>query len=141
MKPSNLVRGFVSRRGQLELMLLGIQLALHYENLNKDQRRQIWKIFIKRLEGFENADIASNELVDTENLRDYLDELSQHNMNGRQIRNVVTTARQLAIHKKETMDFRHLNHVIKVAQKFDGYLLQVHEGTSDDQIMREDGIR
>lgn len=122
-------------------MLLGIQLALHYENLNKDQRRQIWKIFIKRLEGFEKADIASNELVDTENLRDYLDELSQHNMNGRQIRNAVTTARQLAIHKKETMDFRHLNHVIKVAQKFDGYLLQVHEGTSDDQIMREDGIR
>lgn len=62
-------------------------------------------------------------------------------MNGRQIRNAVTTARQLAVHKKQKMDFTHLNHVIKVAQKFDRYLLQLHEGVSDEKIMREDGVR
>jgi len=120
----------------------GIQLALHYENLNKDQRRQIWKIFIKRLEGFEKEESTdSAELIDTEDLRDHLDELSGHNMNGRQIRNAVTTARQLAVHKQEKMSFKHLNHVIKVAQKFERYLLMVREGVGDDQIMREDGIR
>ena len=123
------------------MLQLGIQLALHYENLNKDQRRQIWKIFVKRLEGFEKKDPANNELVDTENLRDHIDVLSDYNMNGRQIRNAVTTARQLAVHKKEKMNFKHVNHVIKVAQKFERYILDVHEGTSDDQIMREDGIR
>jgi hypothetical protein len=40
-------------------------------------------------------------------------------MNGQQIRNAVTTARQLAVHKEEKIDFKHLNHVIKVAQKFE----------------------
>jgi len=62
-------------------------------------------------------------------------------MNGRQIRNAVTTARQLAVHKKERMNYSHLNHVIKVAQKFEGYLREVNEGHSDDQIAREDGFR
>jgi hypothetical protein len=109
--------------------------------LNKDQRKQIWKIFFKRLEGFEKMESVNKEVVDIEDLRDHLDELSNHNMNGRQIRNAVTTARQLAVHKKEKMNFKHLNHVIKVAQKFERYILDVHEGTSDDQIMREDGIR
>jgi hypothetical protein len=123
------------------LLQLGIQLALHYENLKKDQRKQIWEIFIKRLEGFEKEDSTNNGPVDIEDLRDHLDDLSDHYMNGRQIRNAVTTARQLAVHKKEKMKFKHLNHVIKVAQKFERYILDVHEGTSDDQIMREDGIR
>jgi hypothetical protein len=39
------------------------------------------------------------------------------------------------------MNYGHLTHVINVAQKFEGYLLQVHEGTTDDQMAREDGLR
>jgi hypothetical protein len=62
-------------------------------------------------------------------------------MNGLEIRNAVTTARQLALYRKERMNYGHLSHVIKVAQKFEGYLLHVHEGTTDDQIAREDGLR
>lgn len=125
----------------LTLFNAGIQLTLHYENLKQDQRRQIWRIFIKRLEGFVQDGLSDIEAVDTEDLRAHLDELAGHNLNGRQIRNAVTTARQLALYRKEKMDYGHLNHVIKVAQKFEGYLLQVHEGTTDDQMAREDGLR
>lgn len=111
--------------------------------MEKEQRKQVWEIFIKRLADFnkDNRDKNESELVDTEELIDHLDELSSNNMNGRQIRNAVTTARQLAIHKKEKMKYRHMKHVIKVAQKFEGYLLRVNEGTSDDQMAREDGVR
>ena len=62
-------------------------------------------------------------------------------MNGRQIRNALTTARQLALYKKANMDYGHLKHVINVAGKFDRYLLQVKEGTTDDQWAREEGVR
>ena len=39
------------------------------------------------------------------------------------------------------MDYGHLKHVINVAGKFDRYLLQVKEGTTDDQWAREEGVR
>jgi hypothetical protein len=62
-------------------------------------------------------------------------------MNGRQIRNALTTARQLALFEKETMDFRHLKHAIKVSAKFDQYLKNVKHGATDDDIAREEGVR
>ncbi|KAL9108145.1 MAG: hypothetical protein Q9187_008334, partial [Circinaria calcarea] len=112
-----------------------IQLALHYENLTAPQREKIWKNFLKRLKDMEE------DKVNIEDLRQHIDELAKHNMNGRQIRNALTTARQLALYKKVKMDYSHLKHVINVAGKFDRYLLQVKEGTTDDQWAREEGVR
>jgi hypothetical protein len=62
-------------------------------------------------------------------------------MNGRQIRNALTTARQLAQYKGEKMDYKHLRHAIKVSGKFDQYLKQLKHGATDDDIMRADGVR
>lgn len=62
-------------------------------------------------------------------------------MNGRQIRNAITTARQLAQFKEKPMTWGHLRHVVKVAEKFDNYLKGVHEEMSDDLIARGEGIR
>jgi hypothetical protein len=62
-------------------------------------------------------------------------------MNGRQIRNAITTARQLAMYKKAQMNYEHLKHVIEVAGKFDRYLFELHEEVDDNQIMRDDGVR
>ena len=64
-----------------------IQLALHYEPLDQKQRKQVWMNFIDHLE-----DLGETH-VDTEDLRDHVDLLAEHEMNGRQIRNAVTTAR------------------------------------------------
>lgn len=62
-----------------------IQLALHYENLTRTQRRAIWDNFFKRLDEIEKYS------VDTDDLRQHLDEFAAHDMNGRQIRNSITT--------------------------------------------------
>ncbi|KAK8075798.1 hypothetical protein PG997_010461 [Apiospora hydei] len=113
-----------------------IQLALHYDKLEKPQRVQIWKNFFNRLEI-----LGGEEKIDFDILESYVDELAEYPMNGRQIRNTITTARQLAKFKNRPMSFGHLRHVIKVAGKFDQYLLEVHDTLSDDQIARGEGIR
>jgi hypothetical protein len=112
-----------------------IQLALHYENLTRNQRRTIWENFIKRLEHIEKDN------VNARNLREYLDELAAHDMNGRQIRNALTTARQLALYKGKQMDYSLLKHAITVSSKFDQYLRNVKHNFSDDELAREGGVR
>jgi hypothetical protein len=62
-------------------------------------------------------------------------------MNGREIRYALTTARQLALYKKKRMDYGHLRHVINVAGKFERYLREVSEGVTDDEIVRDKGVR
>lgn len=112
-----------------------IQLALHYENLSRTQRRAIWANFIKRLSSIESDN------VNTDSLTEHLDELAAHDMNGRQIRNSLTTARQLALYKEKKMDYGLLKHAIKVASKFDCYLKGVKGNFSDDELAREGGVR
>jgi len=112
-----------------------IQLALHYENLNKPQRRKIWRNFISRLKDL------GEEKINYDDLYDHIDELSAHEMNGRQIHNAVTTGRQLAQYKRKDFSFVHLKHAISVAAKFDDYIKSVKEGFTDDQIARGGSIR
>ena len=56
-------------------------------------------------------------------------------------RNAVTTARQLAMFKKESLTKKTLEHVIKVSSKFDNYLKQVNENLSDEEIARDLQVR
>jgi hypothetical protein len=112
-----------------------IQLALHYDKLEKAQRVQIWRNFFNRLKEL------NDQNIDFDDIDCYIGDLSEYEMNGRQIRNSITTARQLAQFKGKRMAFAHLKHVIKVAGKFDTYLQDVKDGFSDDQIAREDGVR
>ncbi|KAI0198305.1 hypothetical protein F4808DRAFT_472922 [Astrocystis sublimbata] len=111
-----------------------IQLALHYENLKKPQRRKIWRNFFNRLK-----DVGETN-VDYDDLGDHIDELAEVEMNGRQIRNAITTARQLAQFDGDKFSYKQLQHVMKVAGKFETYLKEV-KGLTDDQIAREDGTR
>jgi AAA+ superfamily predicted ATPase len=110
-----------------------IQLALHYPNYSEADRRKIWGNFIKTLDEVEqNVDLAD--------LEDRVDDLARHKMNGRQIRNAVTTARQLALYRKQTLDYGHFEHVISTMVEFDQYLEKTHRHT-DDQWAREEGVR
>lgn len=112
-----------------------IQLALHYENLTVSQRKKIWRNFINRLKSLDDQN------VDFDDIDCYIDEIADQEMNGRQIRNAITTARQLAQYKGKKLSYTHLKHVIGVSGKFDKYLKDVKEGFTDDQIMREGGFR
>ncbi|RLL93199.1 hypothetical protein CFD26_101608 [Aspergillus turcosus] len=116
-----------------------IQLALHYKNLSDNQRRRIWWNFLNRLRNMEKGEKPT---IDIDDLLDRVDELASDNvMNGRQIRNVITTARQLAKHRGKIMTFSDLRHVIEVTGRFDKYLQDVREGLTDDELARTSGKR
>lgn len=112
-----------------------ISLALRYEKLNKNQRKQIWQNFFSRL-----RDLGEQESVDLDDLESHVDELASYPMNGRQIRNSISTARQLAKYKKTRMKSDHLKRSITLADKFDKYLAEVREGdTTESPATRKDG--
>lgn len=125
-----------------------IQLALRYEKLQGYQRKQIWRNFFRRLK-----EIGEEEKIDFDDIELNLDELARYEMNGRQIRNSITTARQLAKYKGRKMTFSHLKRAITVADKFDRYIADVQEGIdedggrgadgrySDESLARQDGVR
>ena len=112
-----------------------LQLALHYEKLKLKDRRKIWDNFIQRLETLEETG------VDFDDLYKHVNDLAKHELNGRQIRNAITTARQLAMYEEKDLDFNDLQQVIKVALKFDKYTTEMQEGRTDDEVMRSEGVR
>ncbi|KAJ4305544.1 hypothetical protein N0V90_001075 [Kalmusia sp. IMI 367209] len=112
-----------------------IQIAIHYPPLRAFQRLQIWKNFFDRLESFKDG------AVDVDDLRDHLEELQDIEINGRQIRNAITTARQYAEWKGTVMNYEHLETALEVAGKFDKYSEKLRGGLTDDQIAEEEGIR
>ena len=112
-----------------------IQLALHYKKLTTSQQKKIWRNFLGRLNQLDP------ETIDHEDIIDHIDELGQEDMNGRQIRNVITTARQLALYKGKRFCYEHLRHAIDVSGEFEQYLKTLRLGLSDDQIKQEEGLR
>ncbi|KAF2994709.1 hypothetical protein E8E13_003158 [Curvularia kusanoi] len=112
-----------------------IQIAVHYPPLRAYQRLQIWKNFFDRLESFKDGS------VDVEELRDHLEKLQDLEINGRQIRNAITTARQFADWKGETMNYKHLEIALHVAAEFNEYSEKLRGGFTDDQIAEEEGLR
>ncbi|KAF8859308.1 hypothetical protein BDZ45DRAFT_742549 [Acephala macrosclerotiorum] len=131
-----------------------IQLALHYPCLTEPERRKIWRNFIRMLSKSANSGsehslpstYSANPrptltlVVNVEDREDHLEDLAKHSLNGRQIRNAVTTAKKLAMYLKETLDYTHFERVIEVSATFDRYLEQAH-GHSDDQWARQEGLR
>lgn len=113
-----------------------IQLALHYPNLGPFQRLRIWENFINRLESF-----GDDFKVDIAGLRDHLEALQEEKMNGRQIRNAITTARQYAQWKGSTLTYELLKDVIEVSGRFDTYLDNLHGGFTQDQLAEDNLLR
>lgn len=110
-----------------------IQVAIHYDDLTKRSRKQIWQNFLEMIE-------ESNEDANIPELERRLDELAAEGMNGRQIWNALLTARQLAKHRKERLDWPHLSQVMETSAAFNKYLKEVR-GHSDDQWARGESIR
>lgn len=111
-----------------------IQLALHYQALDENQRRQVWQNFIRNLE-------SVDEPIAIEDIKSHIADLSKYEMNGREIRNIINTARQLARFKGEPLDFEHLRHVEQTSGRFNTYVRNVKDGMSDEQWARELSLR
>jgi AAA+ superfamily predicted ATPase len=110
-----------------------IQVALHYENLTRSSRKKIWENFLKMLN-------KNKKDMNFDKIKHHIDGLADMEMNGRQIRNALTTARQLAIYKTERLDWQHIEQAIKVSTDFNRYLQRV-QGHMDEQWARDEGLR
>ncbi|KXH49519.1 hypothetical protein CSIM01_03807 [Colletotrichum simmondsii] len=89
-----------------------IQVAIRYDNLNTKSRKAIWQNFFDMIKETAEDDANMPELERR------LDHLAKEEMNGRQIRNALLTARQLAKHRKEPLDWEHLSQVIETSAAF-----------------------
>ncbi|KAI0468851.1 ATPase [Xylaria cf. heliscus] len=129
-----------------------IQLTLRYQNLNQNQRQTIWENFILRLEKRESSKLpatsssSSTPVVssfgfDFEDIKMHIAKLAKHSLNGREIRNAISTARQLAMYKNEPLAYKHLERVIKETNKFEEYLTDLNRGLSIDEIRNDKGER
>lgn len=108
-----------------------IQLSLRYERLQRHQRKQIWLNFMSHLK-----ELGEQERIDFNDIELNIDELAEYPMNGRQIRNSITTGRQLAKYQQVKMAFSHLKRTIILAGKFDKYLGNVREGVQEKETGR-----
>lgn len=107
-----------------------IQLALHYPTLDLEGRVEIWTNFIQKLEEV-NARAKISEL------KRKIDILARHKLNGREIRNTVKTAMQLAHYRHEDLDYTHLQNVLSVTNEFEKYLVDTHGHEAADWAQSE----
>lgn len=110
-----------------------IQLALHYPPLDRDGRWEVWRNFVQSLS-------EAGENIDDKEISKKLDILARHRLNGRQIRNTISTARQLAQYKKETLRYAHVDQAVGVVNEFEKYVTDVH-GHDDEEYARDQGLR
>ncbi|RAR04553.1 P-loop containing nucleoside triphosphate hydrolase protein [Stemphylium lycopersici] len=110
-----------------------VQLALHYPPLDNNGRFEVWTNFVKLLSHPESE-------VDVEGIREKVDILARNNMNGRQIRNAVNTARQLARYQGVRMSYSHVEQAVDVVDEFEKYVTDVH-GHDDEENARFQGLR
>ncbi|WAO93113.1 AAA domain-containing protein [Fusarium falciforme] len=83
-----------------------IDIILTYDHLSQDARKQIWSNFISRLPpgsvGLDDAD---------------LDNLSRWDINGRQIKSAIKTARIMAANEGAPLGVRHLDIVLNIRRR------------------------
>ncbi|KAJ0421730.1 P-loop containing nucleoside triphosphate hydrolase protein [Aspergillus carlsbadensis] len=88
-----------------------IRLIFHYRNPDRSQRLRIWQNFIGQVKEVDQLKI------DHERIDPHFDELAEIMMNGRQIRDTITTACECAVLQGQKLKAVGLKHVIKLAEK------------------------
>lgn len=121
-----------------------IQLSLKYNKLDEGQRQQIWRNFVKRLNSQNNnpttplrpAAIGAKHRVgaNTDEISEHINDLAQRELNGRQIRNIISTARKLATYRGQRLCYEHLQKVMEETDKFEKYIVDLHRGLTDDDV-------
>jgi SpoVK/Ycf46/Vps4 family AAA+-type ATPase len=109
-----------------------VQLAMHYPPLDQNGRWEIWMNFIRSLRDLPDVNYTQ--------LKEKIDVLARHKLNGRQIRNTMNTARQLASFRKEKLEYSHYDQAIEVTNEFEEYVVRAH-GHSDEEWARAQRTR
>lgn len=110
-----------------------IQISIHYPALDEDARRRVWLSAIRAIPG-------GQVKYDSEDLCQRAPDLAKNKLNGRQIRNTVHCAMQLAISNNEQLEDSHFQTVIGITMEFERLIQDVH-GKDDDAVARDEEIR
>ncbi|KAG1732891.1 P-loop containing nucleoside triphosphate hydrolase protein [Suillus paluster] len=81
-----------------------IHFTVHFPQLNESSRRQIWKTFIAKTAG-------AGSITDDE-----IDALAKESMNGRQIKNTISTAQSISFDQNSPLSAEHIRTVLEVAR-------------------------
>lgn len=103
-----------------------IHIALRYGSLETKAKKAIFKMFIERVQTYGKLKVVPFS-------DDELDDLSRKDLNGREIKNVVSSAQDLAINKDEALSMKHIRQVLDVHAKFGRDL---NGGTGFEEAMR-----
>ncbi|KAF7898934.1 uncharacterized protein EAF01_008147 [Botrytis porri] len=82
-----------------------VHLSMNYKDLDKNAREKIWRNFLWRGEDQEHH----HQITDVE-----VGKLADSNINGRQTKNILKTAKLLASHKGGLLKFEHVRTVMSV---------------------------
>jgi SpoVK/Ycf46/Vps4 family AAA+-type ATPase len=96
-----------------------IHVPLKYGDLPACSRVKVWKNFLEKIEGGIKIDDKGYE------------KLAEGKLNGRQIKNVVRTAKSLAAYKKRKLDIAQLEQVMRIQMTFEDELSGVGEDRLD----------
>ncbi|KAL1645187.1 hypothetical protein SLS58_003892 [Diplodia intermedia] len=83
-----------------------IHFSLHYPDLDFPSRKKLWRTFFNRL----TKDAQVPTLIDDAQL----DELANHDLNGRQIKNLVSNGLSMALHQKAPLSIDHIRTALNV---------------------------
>jgi AAA+ superfamily predicted ATPase len=106
-----------------------VQLIVHYPKLEKPERRRIWFNFVKGLR-------KMHVKACIEELEERIEDLSEYELNGREIRNTIQTATLLSQYKEERLRHDHLKGVIAVSEEFKKYLRD-RFGHDDEELVQQ----
>ncbi|KAJ0109953.1 P-loop containing nucleoside triphosphate hydrolase protein [Diaporthe amygdali] len=115
-----------------------IQLAIYYPPHDDDHRIQLWENFFNLLR--EDMEKDPSLQIELEDLQRSVRKLARHALNGREIRNAIRTARQLALFRGQALSSIHLEQTIRVAKEFDKYIEDT-KGHTDAELADALGIR
>ncbi|CAI6339355.1 unnamed protein product [Periconia digitata] len=103
-----------------------IHVSLYFQQIQRQDRLRIWEFFAQEVR-------AEMSETDFHQLEQRLPDLAAAPLNGRQIRNAMKSARQLAIYRKISLNHEHIQQVVETTREFDKYLETVHspEGAGD----------
>jgi SpoVK/Ycf46/Vps4 family AAA+-type ATPase len=110
-----------------------VQLAMHYPPLDEDGRWKVWNMLLKEL-------LEENERSKYDQMKDELNSLARHKLNGRQIRNTINTARQVARFRGTVLAYEHLELALDVVEEFESYVHRMR-GHTDEEYAKAQGHR
>ncbi len=88
-----------------------IHIALRYDNLDVKAKKKIFTMFLDRIRAL--GDLEIETLTDED-----MNRLVRQELNGREIKNIVASAQDLAMSKEEKLSMKHLIQVLDVHAKF-----------------------